>query len=355
MAMSNEGAYRDADGNSYRINADGTLEKINDARVFEDDAREQIKNVAAEEAKKGIFDYAKNKIGDGLSSIGLGDIFGYNSPGAAISDGYPVASNWDGSVLTTNSPEVMPGASNPIGGTQYPGRLPIGMLGAYGLLNLAQNRQRIGTREGYLQGAASGAAIGYGLGGPVGAGAGATLGIIGNALSLGGESRTREEEIKRDALRDQYGVSIPNADIKEWENNEKFRESRNEADLTGKDIIHAADFYQYIPGWNDLDDARKEAIASKALELGLIREKKGSIYLSWNNPDFKKFSEDALKAYQDEKAKPQRDKMAADARAARARDRASAAMGLMSSLRPNLSAPYRYDQERSGLINNPFL
>lgn len=167
-----------------------------------------------------------------------------------------------------------------------------GVAGLVGLYDLANHRERIGTGAGYLEGAGAGAGIGWTLGGPVGAGIGAGVGLLGNVFGLGHKSRTKGEENLRTQLADQ-GVMVPNSDVKEWELNPVFQKSRNESDLTGKDIIHAADFYARIPGYSDLDAAKQEAIANEALKDGLIREQLGKINLG-SSSDFDTFLQSQL-------------------------------------------------------------
>lgn len=221
-----------------------------------------------------------------------------------------------------------------------------GVAGAIGLYDLSQNRERIGTGAGYLEGAASGAGIGYTVGGPIGAGIGAGIGLLGNAFGIGHKSRTKGEEHAREALAEQ-GIVIPNSDIKEWENNETFKKSRQESDLTGKDIIHAADFYG-IQGYDKLEAAKQEAIANKALELGLIREKLGKINLG-HSAELDAFIQSQLGG--GGVSGPSRE---AAAEAKRNRKRAA-----LAQIMPELNAPVttgpRYDLDPSALIKNPYL
>jgi len=107
------------------------------------------------------------------------------------------------------------------------------------------------------------------------------------ANAFGGKSRTKQEEDNRKMLAEK-GIVIPNADVKEWENNPVFKQSRQEKDLTGKDIVNAAQFYMNVPGYEKFDAAKKEAIANEALKQGLIRERRGQVELSLND-QFQKF------------------------------------------------------------------
>jgi hypothetical protein len=104
-------------------------------------------------------------------------------------------------------------------------------------------------------------------------------------------SSTHWEEKYRQELADK-GVVIPNSGQKEWELNEKFKQSRNESDLTGRDIIHASKFYD-IPGYDKLSPDKQEAIANEALKQGLIREHHGGIEVGMNEA-YQKFIDTTL-------------------------------------------------------------
>jgi hypothetical protein len=104
-------------------------------------------------------------------------------------------------------------------------------------------------------------------------------------------SSTHWEEKYRQELADK-GVIIPNAGQKEWELNEKFKQSRNESDLTGRDIIHAGKFYD-IPGYDKLSPDKQELIANEALKQGLIREHHGGIEVGMNEA-YQKFIDTTL-------------------------------------------------------------
>jgi hypothetical protein len=162
--------------------------------------------------------------------------------------------------------------------------------GLAGLYDLSQNRERIGTRNGYMQGAASGAAMGSYFG-PWGTAIGAGIGLAGNALGIGHQSRTKGEETMRKQLAEQ-GVMVPNLDVKEWENNEKFRASRNEADLVGKDIRNAANLYA-IKGYAQADASTQEAIAQEALNRKKVREHHGQIDIGMD-AEFQKYLDSQL-------------------------------------------------------------
>jgi len=236
-----------------------------------------------------------------------------------------------------------------LGGIGSAGNVLLPAAGAIGLYDLATHRDRIGTGMGYLEGAASGAAMGSYFG-PVGIGVGAGVGLLANAFGIGGESRTKGEEKLRDSLAEQ-GVMVPNSDIKEWENNAIFKESRKESDLTGKDIIHAADFYAQIPGYQNLDAAKQETIANEALKQGLIDEKLGKVNLSLNDA-YKDFLNTQMTG-------PAPTQQRTDNRQVVAENAKQRKKQALSAIMPDISAPVtkspRYDQNPGGLINNPYL
>lgn len=67
-----------------------------------------------------------------------------------------------------------------------------------------------------------------------------------------------------------------------WVNN-KFTNSRNESDLTGKDIWgYSAFFDKYGNDWlGKFSPQQREAIANKALQRGAVREHHGTIDINW--------------------------------------------------------------------------
>lgn len=73
-----------------------------------------------------------------------------------------------------------------------------------------------------------------------------------------------------------------------WVNN-KFANSRNESDLTGKDIWgYSAFFDKFGNDWlGKFSEKQREDIANKALQRGAVREGKGSIDINWN-PELEK-------------------------------------------------------------------
>lgn len=264
------GVFTDENGQTYVVAPDGSLQPVSQG--------------AQPKPKANLSDLAKSAgmVTEAASGAGLGSVLGGLSGGGAAT-----AAEMGGHSL--GGAATLGGAAAPAGYGTLATYAP-GAIGAYGLYDLSQNRERIGTGAGYLEGAASGAGVGWtvgnmiapGAGGVVGAGVGGLAGLAANALGIGHQSRTRGEEKLRDQLAEQ-GITVPNVDTKEWENNAKFAESRNEADLVGKDIIHAGDFYANIAGYDKLDAAKQEAIANEALKQGLIRERLGKIEVGSNS------------------------------------------------------------------------
>lgn len=222
----------------------------------------------------------------------------------------------------------------------------VGLAGAYDLY--ANRPESVGTGRGYLQGGLSGAAMGSYFG-PVGAGVGAGLGLLANAFGIGGKSRTKIEEDRRKQLAEQ-GVVIPNSDIKEWENNAAFRASRNEADLTGKDIINSASLYG-LSGYAAADAAKKEAIANEALKQGLVREHHGTIDIGMNEA-YQKFVESQLNAPTPTTSTSNR--VQRDPRIEKERKRQQIAQ-IIPEVESTPTRGPRYDINLSSLMTNPYL
>lgn len=345
------GRYIADDGNEYEVNIDDEIIRAGGAPK----PAKPKKPVSG----AGLYDIAK-EVGalKGAQSL-LGGSYATNASEAATglaslansgAGMQAVGTALDGSTMMAPTSFV----NNPLGNSTAVNAISKwapGVAGAYGLYDLSQNRKRIGTGKGYLQGAASGAGIGFSLAGPVGAGVGAGLGLLGNALGIGHESRTKGEEKQRKALAEQ-GLMVPNSDIKEWENNEKFRQSRQESDLTGKDILHASDFYAKIPGYAELDAAKQEAITSKALELGLIREQLGKINLG-DSAEFADFLKTQL-AQPETGGEVRVDTSGIRAEEKKARKKQKV-QALLSDLNPQLTQGPRYDINPGELINNPYL
>lgn len=226
------------------------------------------------------------------------------------------------------STAAAPGAFS-LSGIGSAGNAILPIAGAIGAYDLFKN-DREGVR-GYLQGAGSGAALGA-YGGPVGAaiGAGVGLGAVGIRDAFFSPPKTQEEEKRWGNLQKQ-GLQIPDwvkndIDIKakdagyrgdlganfvgnaptagkssgstadaagNWVNN-KFAKSRNVADLTGKDIWGYADFSEkFGPNWMNTSESNREAIANKALEMGIVSEGKGTINLK-NDKGFMDYANSLL-------------------------------------------------------------
>ena len=293
------GTFTDENGNVYTVSPSGKLIPVEGAATKQpslmDEAKAAGKKAAAKQVEN-VVSKAANKFVEGAGGFGLGSAL--SGGGAATSTAAGAFSPatqaaWNSAAMGgATLPEVVPatGAFDLAGiGSAGNAILPAaGLATAYDLW--ANRPQNIGHGSGYLQGAASGAMMGSYFG-PWGAGAGAGLGLLANAFGIGGKSRTKVEEEARDKLEEQ-GIVIPNSDIKEWENNAKFKESRNEADLTGKDIIHSASLYG-IKGYDKLDPAKQEAIANEALKQKLVREHHGTIEIGMNDA-YKKFVESQI-------------------------------------------------------------
>jgi hypothetical protein len=209
--------------------------------------------------------------------------------------------------------------------------------GLYGGYRLADNFNNMNAKQGAVTGLASGASLGAGIGSLV-PGIGTLVGAgVGGALGAGigafaHKPLTKVEEAKWRALNAQTGAALPEwvaqgKDIKakdagyradlandfvgvadtggmasgfgqreagDWVNN-KFAKSRNVADLTGKDIWGYADFTSsFGPDWMNTSEGNREAIANKALELGLVNEGKGTITLN-NNEALNSYAQSLFK------------------------------------------------------------
>lgn len=344
--MASQPIEQGQDGNWYLIEPDGSRSRVdNPVRP-----RVSIADIAGS--------YAANK-GAGAAADYVGSIW---RPGtlttSEISQGpLNLGSLGSGSLDTVAQSQLGP-TSQVVGSaeagsaalpeaTSYAPALA-GIAGLAGAYNLYRNREKIGTGRGYLQGAASGAGIGYGVAGPIGAGVGAGLGLLGNALGIGHKSRTKGEEHLRGQLQEQ-GVNIPNSGVKEWENNPKFAQSRNEADLTGKDIVNAAQFYASIPGYDKLDPARREKVAQAALNQGLIRERLGQIEVSPNEA-LSQLAQSELSGM----SKPKAPKTSGSRR-----DKVKASLDMVKPARYYQAETYspapRYDLNPGNLSRNPYL
>lgn len=314
--------------------------------MAKDEAVSQVKKSAKEVAKQATGYNAGSALANVASEAPLYTAQGLAANPAA-NQAYNAAAMGGQAPLAEIAPVAESGFS--LSGIGSAGNYILPAAGAYGLYDLYSNRpENIGHGSGYLQGAASGAALGSYFG-PVGAVAGAGAGILANALGIGGKSRTKVEEERRQALAEQ-GINVPFSDVKEWEANEAFKNSRQESDLKGGDIENAASFYG-ITGYKDADQAKKEAIAQEAINRGLIREHHGTIDLSMT-PEYQKYLEEQL-------AVPTSTGGGVDRRAMEADNKKRRKKAALDSIMPSIEAPTssgpRYDINPGNLLNNPYL
>lgn len=200
-----------------------------------------------------------------------------------------------------------------LGGIGSVGNAILPALGAIGAYDVFKNKR--GPVMGGLEGAASGAAIGSAFGG-VGAIPGAAIGgVIGLGKGLLERESTKDMQKKRDnallatdnptfkAFIDQLHqdasqnpqyhngkvVASQPADFvgvdptNHWVNN-KFAASRNESDLTAKDIWGSDAFFEkYGNDWlGKFTPGQRENIAKQALDAGAVREHHGMIDVDWD-------------------------------------------------------------------------
>lgn len=199
---------------------------------------------------------------------------------------------------------------------------PAGMaLGGYGVYNATKQKDK---KRGALQGALSGAGFGAGTGMTL-----AALGIANPALiplALGGAAlggglggilahkTTKEKQEERwqkaiegnDSARSfyeqlkakekdspNYSGRVDNSQASDfiginpssgqWTNN-KFAQSRNEADLRPEDVWGSQDFFNNVPDWltKYSEDQRRRA-AQALLDQKMIDERKGGLYFTDDN------------------------------------------------------------------------
>jgi hypothetical protein len=173
------------------------------------------------------------------------------------------------------------------------------------------------------------------------------LSMVANKLFGLGGSRTNIEEKMREDLAKQE-INVANAGVKEWELNEKFKASRDEKDLVGKDIINSAKLWQ-LQGYKDADAAKQEAIANKALELGIVREHHGTMDFA-DNADFAKFASEQLAAKEPTQAQRT---VSESPRDRKVRKKAEVDQVLSMGAQPTQSP--RYDINLSDIYKNPYL
>lgn len=170
------------------------------------------------------------------------------------------------------------------------------------------------------------------------------LSVLANKFLGRGESHL--EEKARQKLAEQ-GVNVPNSGVKEWENNPIFKESRNEADLTGKDIINSASLWS-LPGYSALDDAHREAVANEALKRQLVREHNGGIDVAADE-EFNKFLQSQTPTQTQSSS---RDSGNSQQAAVQKKQRKQA---LLSSLIPEFSRAPDYGAMPNPVVKNPYL
>ena len=194
--------------------------------------------------------------------------------GFNIAGEIPAGLTYEGGMTGVNA-GVTPGT----GLFSAPYAVPAGAAGLYGLSRM--EKLRYGGAKGAGLGAASGAATGYSIAGPPGAIVGAILG--GARGFFRGPSRTKKEQKDREKLA-KMGIVVDNAGVKEWELNEKFKDSRDEGTLTGGDIKNAASLYlRYGKDYSNLSNSQRAAIAQLALDRKLVREHKGRIDIAYDD------------------------------------------------------------------------
>jgi hypothetical protein len=95
--------------------------------------------------------------------------------------------------------------------------------------------------------------------------------------SMPNKGRSKDELIRKDLPPDYIGRDQQG----QWVNN-KFAETRNEADLRPEDIVNYAAFAEKDPEWFKKPLDQRLAEADKVLKAGAVREAKGSIEIDWD-------------------------------------------------------------------------
>lgn len=292
--------------------AQAQLEQIAAAQA---EQRRQEQAAAQAQAGKQIgATYAGIKGMDALTGSGAA------VTGAAQTGGAAAA----GAEATTAGADAGAGAMAGEAGLSGGAALGLGAGGAYGLYDTFSNKKHGagGAAEGAASGAALGASVGSvvpGLGTAIGAGAGALLGgTAGYFGNFGDKDKFKTEGNRLKSLRDK-GINVPDsmmgpATLKQgrtkeqlldrdvppdfvgfdpkgqWTNN-KFSQSRNEADLLPEDIWgNAAFFEKFGNDWLGKFSAdQRFSIAQKALETGAVREHHGTMDIDFSNKDFQSY------------------------------------------------------------------
>lgn len=345
--------YAEVDGQRVPVYQSSNKRKPSLSDEAKDYAVKEAKKEALKQTQSGVKEALGIGGGQALANATAAEAPLYTASGLAANPAANQAYNAGAMGGATPLSEIAPAAAESgwsMSGIGSAGNYIAPAAGLAGAYDLWANRpQNVGTGKGYLQGALSGAAMGSYFGGP-GIAIGAGLGLAANAFGIGGESRTKVEEDRRKALADQ-GINVPNYDQKEWELNEAFRNSRNEADLKGGDIENAAQFYG-IQGYSQADQAKKEAIAQKAIDDKLIREHHGTIDLSMT-PEYEAYLKEQLGGGD------QVSSGGVDTRRLQAENKKQRKKQALATLLPEImSTPTtgpRYDQNPGSLINNPYL
>ena len=124
------------------------------------------------------------------------------------------------------------------------------------------------------------------------------LSEVGRLFGLGRKPTSKGNDEKRWRALEKQGVTVPWADTKVGGNqvdpNSKFQKSRNVKDLTGRDIWGYSAFAENLGNdWGRTSEANREAIANKALQLGKVREGKGTVKLDWS-PELDSYARDLI-------------------------------------------------------------
>lgn len=168
-------------------------------------------------------------------------------------------------------------------------------------------------------------------------------------FGFGGQSTHQEEKLRNDLAK--RGINVANAGVKEWELNDKFKQTRNEADLTAKDIINSAQLYDKIPNYAALSTAQKEAIANEALKNKLVREHHGTIQINPNDA-FNKFAASQVAA---PVAAPTTGGGGQRRAQKKAPEKKEKQVPLLKSLIPEGMVAPNYEKNPTQLFSNPYL
>lgn len=253
----------------------------------------------ATEAGKAAIPAAKGLLGLGGTEAATTTAASNAGTGAAFGAGAESMVPEVSSLVGSDSPLVTSGgateASALSGAAPYLGAAGAG-LGAYGVYNATKMNDK---KKAAISGGLSGAGMGAGLAaaapliglGPLGWGALGLMALGGGALGSGlgaGLAHKTTKQIQAERWKDltdkgYTGVSDFYNQLDESEKpsrNQKFAESRNEADLTAEDIWGSPDIIgaagnRYFGSW---DEAKRRKFSEEALKRNLITEKKGGIY-----------------------------------------------------------------------------